>query len=64
LLTLSVYSSAVGIDDTQLAAAEAHDVSAALVGGQADQLAGQRLADEYVPAAPFDLACVRTRRTS
>src|SRR5436189_1915970 len=50
---------AVAIDDPKIALAEARDVTAALVLGQADELAGQCLADEHVLAAPLD----RPRRT-
>jgi hypothetical protein len=43
----------VAIDDPKIALAEARDVTAALVLGQADKLAGQCLADEHVLAAPL-----------
>src|SRR4029078_11879965 len=45
---------AVAIDAPKIALAEARDVTAALVLGQADELAGQCLADEHVLAAPLD----------
>src|SRR5262245_59649679 len=44
---------AVAIDHSEIATAETHDVAAALQLGEADQLAGQRLADENPLPAPF-----------
>src|SRR6266446_2346108 len=45
---------ALVIDDTEIAAAEARDGAPVVVLGKADELAGQRLADEHFLALPFD----------
>src|SRR5262245_3669913 len=45
---------AVAIDHSEIATAETHDWAAPLQLGEADQLAGQRLADENPLAAPLD----------
>lgn len=46
------------IDEAEVAAAEAHEVAAAIVLGQSHCLARQGFADEDVLAAPFDRAVV------
>src|SRR5919204_3180266 len=48
----------VAIDDPEVVLAEADDGGAAVVLGQADELACERLADENALAAPLDLAGV------
>ena len=52
---------AVAVDDTEIAAAEARDGATVVVLGEADELAGQRLADEHLAAVPF-APVGRTRR--
>ena len=44
----------IAADDAQIAVTEAHDMTAALELGEADELAGQGLADEHVLAPPLD----------
>lgn len=44
------------VDLPEVAGHEAHEMAAALVHDEADRLAGQRLADEDVFAAPLDRA--------
>src|SRR5215510_12416803 len=46
---------AVAADHAQIAAREADDMAAAVVLGDADQFARERLADEELFAAPLDL---------
>src|SRR6516164_8697230 len=49
---------AVAIDHSQVAMAEAHDGAAALVFSEADEFACERLADENALAVPLDLSGV------
>ncbi len=44
------------VDQPEVAVREAHEVAAALMLGEPDRLAGERLADEDMLATPFDRA--------
>lgn len=50
---------AVLVDQSKVAARKAHEMATAFVFGEPDRLAGHRLADEDVFAAPFDRAVGR-----